>query len=300
MLTFHQSFIGLQALCLPVRYQYFLRHRLTVYGLLSSLLLASITAWQDAYPALGDLMAPEIQAKVYSILSIVQLAAALAAAIAFAEFPRRPDVFDNGSLVDQQYTVSLLKRLSYSFNMVVFDIAKERQMKISDLPALHHRIRSRNLTNDFRTNSGDGKLWRQLIRISLSKITVQWILTIAGSVLSLFPQLVLYKFLQAIENRGESDAVDPYLFVWAFGLLFSQTVRVGFQTWESWFTQSWLTTPVMSLLQSLIFSKAMRQYDTAITNQDDATDDTKDSHATRKLKVKLVRQSVINHMQLDR
>jgi hypothetical protein len=245
-------------------------------------------------------MAREIRTKVYSILSLVQLAAAVATACAFASFPRRPDVFYNGSLVDQQYTVSLLKRLSYSYNMIVFDIAKERQMKITDLPALHHSIRSRNLTTEFLANCDDGKLWRQLLRVNLFKIATQWILTIAGSVLSLFPQLVLYKFLQAIEIRGDSDAVDPYMFVWAFALLFSQAVGVGFQTWSSWFTISRLTTPVMSLLQSLIFSKAMRQYDTAIANQDDDSNDTKDPHLTEKIKENKVRQSVINHMQLDR
>ncbi|OIW35256.1 hypothetical protein CONLIGDRAFT_47777 [Coniochaeta ligniaria NRRL 30616] len=293
------SLICLQAICLPLRHQYLLRFRLTIYGLLSCLILASIIAWKDAYPALGDLMAPEIQTKVYSILSLVQLAAAASAACAFAGFPRRPDVFDNGSLVDQQHTVSLLKRLSYSYNMVVFDIAKERQMKISDLPVMDHAIRSRNLTAEFLANCGDGKLWRQLLRVNLFKIAVQWILTIAGSVLSLFPQLVLYKFLQAIESRGDSDTVDPYMFVWAFALLLSQAVGVGFQTWSSWFTISPLTTPVMSLLQSLIFSKAMRQYDTAIANQDDGSNETKDPHSAEKMKEKMVRQSVINHMQLD-
>ncbi|KAB5580545.1 hypothetical protein GE09DRAFT_1020010 [Coniochaeta sp. 2T2.1] len=293
------SLVCLQAICLPLRHQYLLRYRLTIYGLLSSLLLASVIAWKDAYPALGDLIAPEIQTKVYSILSLVQLTAAAAVATAFAAFPRRPDVFDNGVLVDQQHTVSLLSQLSYSYNKIVFDIAKERQMKLSDIPVLDHSLRSRNLTADFLASCGEGKLWRQLLRVQLPKVGLQWILTIAGSVLSLFPQFVLYKLLQAIESRQGSDAVDPYIFVWAFALAFSEAVGVGFENWSSWYTISRLTTPVMSLLQSLIFSKAMRQYDTAISNQDDGSNDKKDPLSAEKMKERMVRQSVINHMQLD-
>jgi ABC-type multidrug transport system fused ATPase/permease subunit len=128
---------------------------------------------------------------------------------------------------------------------------------------------------------------------------MQWIFTVAGSVLSLFPQLVLYKFLQAIEDREEPETTDPYVFVWAFALLFSQAVGIGFQTWSSWFTATRLIAPASSLLQSLIFSKAMRQYDTAIANQGDDADNTRDERSAEKMKEKLVRQSVINHMQMD-
>lgn len=209
-------------------------------------------------------------------------------------------MFDNGSLVDQQNTVSLVEQLSYSYNMVVFGITKERQMKVSDLPVLPHSLRSRKLTAKFLANCGDGKLWRQLLKANKSKIAIQWIVTIAGAVLSLFPQLVLYKFLQAIESRGDSGTVDPYMFVWVFALLVSQAVGVGFQTWSSWFTVSRLTTPLMSLLQSLVFSKAMRQYDTAIANQDDGSNDSKNPPSVEKIKGKMARQPVINHMQLDR
>jgi hypothetical protein len=245
-------------------------------------------------------MAPEIQSKVSSILSLVQLAAAVAAACAFAGFPRRPDVYDDGVLVDQERTVSLLGRLSYSWNMVVFDIAKERQMKISDLPTPHHSIRSRNLKTNFLATSGDGRLWRRLLKIHAFKIIVQWMVTIAGSVLSLFPQLVLYKFLQAIERRGGSGVVDPYLFVWASGLLFSQAVYLGFKNWSRWVTSSWLTMPVMSLLGSLVFTKALQQYDTAVANHgDDLHSGTKDP-AGNNLKEQQARQSVINLMTLDR
>ena len=296
-----ESLICLQAVCLPLKHHYLPRYRLAVYGMLSALILAVVIAWKDIYPALDDLTAPQTHRKVHSILCIVQSFVALAVVCAFASFPRRPDVFHNGCLVDQQHTVSLLKRISYSFNMLIFDIARQRQrqMTISDLPVLHHPLRSRNLTAGFMANSGDGSLFRQLLRVHLSGISMQWIFTVTGSVLSLFPQLVLYRFLQSIEDRGDSHMVDPYMFVWASALLFSQAVAVGFQTWSSWFTASRLITPVMSLLQSLIFSKAMRQYDTAIANQGDDSHNIKDPRSAEKLKEKIVRQSVINHMQMD-
>lgn len=221
---------------------------------------------------MAALRADEGNTKVFGILCLVELIAALVAVCAWAAFPRRPDVFNNGILVDQQRTLSLLDRFSYSWNSMVLQIARERQMKLSDIPAPEYRIRSITLQKNFEAVCGSGRFWRQLVRAHFWIFVAQWMLTFVSSVLSLLPQLVLLKFLQRIENRGDSGEFDQYLLLWALALLISKLLQVGVDSWIGWITNSRLTMPVLSLLRSLVFSKAMKQYDLATASHGDGAD----------------------------
>lgn len=295
-----------QGTCLPYRHQYQLKFRLAVCGVLSSLTIAIAISARDLFPAIAALVNPDVSARVSGILCLAQFAAALAAACSFAGFPRRPDVFQKGIMVDQQYTVSLLDLFTFSWNRVVFDTAKERQMKISDIPAPDHKTRSHNLQEDFLAKSGKGRLWRRLIKAYSYELVLQWILTFIIAFLALFPQLVLFNFLGRIESRGDSPTTDPHLFVWAFGLLLSQLLQVGVGNWLRWITCCRLEIPVISLLQSLVFSKALKQFETVSPGQkDEKKDDGEQADAqgkglpAGKDKEKEAKQSIINHMKLD-
>lgn len=298
-------------MCIPLRNHYLLKFRLGIFGLLSSLTLAISIALRDAFPAMAALTDPNVEVRVYGILCLAQLAAALAAACSFAAFPRRPDVYEDGHLVDQQHTLSLLSLFSYSWNRVIFDIPKGGQMNMSDIPMLDHSTRSRNLRDSFFARRGKGsRLWRQLIKAYSRELVIQWLLTLVIAFLALFPQLVLFKFLERIESREDFNSADPGLFAWVFGLLLSQLLQVGVYNWLRWITNSRLDTPVLSLLQALVFSKALKQYETAAPGQKEGgkekdKDKAKPADSGKgKDKMKSredeTRQSVINHMKLDR
>jgi len=275
---------------------------------MSSLSLAISLALTDAFPAMAALAGRDVEARVSGGLCLAQLASALAAACSFAAFPRRPDVYEDGCLVDQQNTLSLISLFSYSWNRVVFEIPKERQLAPADIPALDWTTRSRNLQAGFLARCGEGRLWRQLIRAYTYELVIQWTLTLVIAFLSLFPQVVLYNFLERIETRKDYATTDPALLAWVFGLLLSQLLYVGVYNWLRWITNSRLDTPVLSLLQSLVFFKALKQYETAAPGQkeeekaDDAdkTANADGSKDKKKPKEDATRQSVINHMKLDR
>lgn len=302
--------VCVQGVCLPLKTRYLLKFRLAALGLMSSLTVAISIALRDAFPAMGALTDPDAEVRISGILCLVQLAAALAAACSFAAFPRRPDVYEDGCLVDQQNTLSLLSLFSYSWNRIVFEIPKERQLAPADIPALDWRTRSRNLQADFLARCGGGQLWRQLIRAYLSQLVIQWTLTLIIAFLALFPQVVLYNFLERIETRKDYSTTDPALLAWVFGLLLSQLLYVGVYNWLRWITNSRLDTPVLSLLQSLVFFKALKQYETAAPGQkkeekkkgddDAAAPNVEGGKDKKKPKEDPTRQSVINHMKLDR
>lgn len=307
----------LQCAFLPPKYRHQARSRLTVFGLVSSLSVAVSIALRHGYEALASIFGADrdSRALALALLYLLQLAAAVSAACAFAAFPRRPDIYDKAGLVDQQHTLSLLSRFSFSWNRGIFDVAKVRQMEVQDIPNLDHITRSRYLQAKFLERGAKGPLWKQLIVAHAGELALQWFLTLIIALLSLFPQVVLYNFLSRIERSQNHSSADPTVFIWVFGLLLSQILQVGVNNWLKWITASRLEIPVSSLLQSLVFSKALKQYETAPPGQnlDKGSSDSpggakNDSRGTSteqqagktKGKVPETRQSVINHMKLDR
>ncbi|KAK0703815.1 hypothetical protein B0T26DRAFT_657262 [Lasiosphaeria miniovina] len=246
-------FLSAQCACFPAQHQYLERFRLTVFGLFSSLLLAASVALRHG----------QYFTSVQDLLCLAQLVSAVSAACAFASFPRRPDVYHRGQLVDQQYTVSLLAFFLFSWNQAVFGVTKERQMEIEDMPGLDFRTRSTNLQSRFLEGCGDGPLWRKLVRFGTRDLALQWSFTLLLSLLSMFPQLVLFNFLSTIESRQGRASSHLVLYLWVSGLLASQFLQAVATNMLKWVTVTRLEIPVGSLLQSLVFSKALRQYDTA-------------------------------------
>ena len=291
-----------------------LRFRLSFLGVISALLVAISVAIRDGFDSLVALSLKGANNKTYGLLCLAEIMAALAAATAFASFQRRPDVYDKDRLVDQQHTMSLLQRFSFSWNRMIFDTARERQMQISDIPTPDFRTRSKNLRANYLAKSGEGSLWRKLIRVYFHELSIQWIMTLLIAILGIFPQIVLYNFLKRIESRRDFTSTDPTLFIWVFGLFLSQVLQVSMGNWLRWITDSRLDIPVGSLLQSLVFAKALEQYETATPGQketdekdgkkkkdsSDKTDAPKTGSRSEKGKDKGTRQSVINHMKLDR
>ncbi|KAK4128244.1 P-loop containing nucleoside triphosphate hydrolase protein [Parathielavia appendiculata] len=309
-------FLCLQCAVLPSKHQHRGKFPLTIFGLLSSLLVGVSVALRHGYEALTSLHGPERDTTATALggLYLLQFVSAMTATCGFAAFPRRPDVYDNARLVDQQHTLSLLSRFTFTWNRGIFNITEERQMKVQDIPNLDFATRSRNLQAKFLGRHAKGPLWKQLIKAHAGELALQWTLTLFIALLALFPQVVLYNFLSRIERSQQRKSSDPTVFIWVFGLLLSQVLQVGVNNWLKWITASRLEIPVNALLQSLVFSKALKQYETAPPGQDadkssnpasqDGPNDTvretsREQNGSAKGKKPKTRQSVINHMKLD-
>ncbi|KAK0618587.1 P-loop containing nucleoside triphosphate hydrolase protein [Bombardia bombarda] len=295
--------ICLQCAYLPNRRCYLEKFRLTIFGAASSLVLGTSVAFCHGLDAFESISRSEIDSKtIISLLYLVQLVSLLAMVCAFASFRRRPDVYHREQIVDRQYTQPLLSRLLYSWNQDVFNAIKDRKLEIGDLPRLDHKTRAKSLQERFHENCGNGTLWLQLIKVFSSELVLQWILALVIAVLSLIPQLVLYNFLSRIESGDADDSTYPALFIWVLGLLASQLLQVEVKTWLRWITTCRLDVPLDSLLQSLVFSKALRQYEIANGSAD------RKGKAAETVEIVKVedkkskggpQQSVINLMKID-
>jgi ABC-type multidrug transport system fused ATPase/permease subunit len=271
---------------------------------------------RHGYNALHDVM-NEGQQRAHGAAYLTQILAGIGVICALGSIPRRPDVFVNGQLVDQQFTVPLLWRLSHSWNAIVFQISKERQLQLADIPKLGYKIRSETVHHRFLARKAEGRLWWRLIKAHAWEILEQNVLTLIIAGLVIFPEIALYNFLSRIESRQDYTSTDPVLFVWIFALFISIVLEVILGNLLSWVTSSKLEMPVSSMLQTLVFRKALNQYETtrppqkedleALRNPQvtagakDGKKGQKDSKAGKKDKGQGpdVSQSVINHMKLD-
>ncbi|CAK7220016.1 hypothetical protein SCUCBS95973_004013 [Sporothrix curviconia] len=212
------------------------------------------------------------------------------------------------TLVDQQHAVSILSRFSFNWNKVVFDIANARKLELEDLPSLDGNTRSACVNERYLSRGGSaggpkGRLWWQLIMAYKWPLLLQWALTFVRSVLALFPQFVIYQFLEGLDNhQGGNKAANPKLWGWVIGIGISLVLQIWIGSAQRWLTSSRLEAPLNSLVQTLIFQKALRLDEAADPGHKVSDEDKKGGDKGKKTAKKAegdVRQSVVNHMKLD-
>lgn len=241
---------------------------MTLVGLVSSLLVLGLLSFNHGFTVLSLVIGRDGKNPALSYLYGIQTVAVLITALAFASFPRRPDIYHRGKVVDQQEAVSLISLLSFSWNLNIFNAAKEGQLGTGDLPRLEFVTRAENIQQNFTENKKPGRFWQQLLMFNARNLVRQWALALLIAVLSMFPQIVLYNFLSKIEKGAQHPSRDPMLLVWALALFFTQALQVGATNWLKWITESQMDIPLESLVQTLVFAKALKQYDTVSPGQD--------------------------------
>lgn len=310
-----QGFILFQSITLPHRGDYKAKYRLANFALVCSVLILASLIYRSKF---GYVLRPSPGSTrlVQGICWLLQAISAVGAFFAFGFFPRRPDVYFKGTLVDQQHTVSLLSKISFSWNSLVFDISKERQLEMEDLPRLDYITRSRNLHEMFTARDGSGRLWWRLLKFHWVELAQQWCLVFISAVLALIPNYMMYNLLGRLEQPSTPDSSIAETLAWALALCLSLSLDNIVGSLLSWWTNSRLVIPLGAVLQTLVFDKAMKEHETAMPpprpqeQQDDQKADPNDKNdkngkvdagpkAQGKEKKDEVRQSVINHMKLD-
>lgn len=229
--------------------------------------------------------------------------------------PRRPDVYFEGQLVDQERTVSAFGRYTFSWasNLLAFTL-KNRTLELSDLPKLRAEKRTDRLRAHFEESRGSRKVWKALILAHWQSLLLQFALCVVIGILSFGPQLALFNILDSLEARG-TESWQPYrcwLWVAALGslmLLFSTI-----EAWLFWVVCSKLGVPIYAELSAAVFAKSMRRKDAkhakrkkpadcagpvasakALLSDEKDEDEDEDDEAS----VKKSRQSVVNLAAVD-
>lgn len=296
----------LQCVLLPRRDEFQAKYRQANFALVSSLLVLVSLIIRNKGDHFLD-ASRDSRRLAEGVCWLAQVTAALTAFFAFGLIPRRPDVYSEGKLVDQQYTVSLFSKISFSWNFFVFDIARQRQLEMDDLPQLDSRTRSENLHRVFIARPTEGRLWWRLLKFFWTQLAQQWCLVLVSATLNVFPQYVMYYLLQQLEQPRTPESGISTTLVWALALCLSLALDNIVGSILYWWTNSQLVVPLNAVLQTLVFDKALKEHETAMPppKQDEQDGDDKkdskknDTKAAEKPKKDEARQSVINHMKLD-
>ncbi|KAA8569106.1 hypothetical protein EYC84_000776 [Monilinia fructicola] len=222
-----------------------------------------------------------------TILTALQIAAAALSALTFYFVERRPDVFTpDGKVVERQFKKSLWNRYAFNWSYELLDIASEKLIEVSDLPAMDGHVRSKDVRELFKSIvlKSSVPLWLRIFWAYRTQILTQWTLVMISSVIDAAPQFAVLKLLQYLEARQGFDAIDPQAWIWVFGLFAATITETLMDNRINWLMWSDLAVPIRSTLTSLIFEKMLKMKDCKeppkAEGNDHAVDKAKDTPKT--------------------
>lgn len=210
-----------------------------------------------------DLLAGNLDASLIALVGVEAFAGLVISLLCFT-IPRRPDVFYNGIVIDQEFTTSLLGWISFSWTELVLRKSDRSQcLTVDDLPELNHATRGENVYRSWEEKLPRHKalsvwdLWLSVLRSHRVALAWQVIITVLLSVLSFVPQLTLLRILTLLQARQSGESSGP-LWVPVVGLGLAVLTSATLETLKYWFSYNKLAIRVQQQLSLAIFHKAVR------------------------------------------
>ncbi|KAJ5935251.1 hypothetical protein N7466_004798 [Penicillium verhagenii] len=225
--------------------------------------------------------------------------------------PRRPNVYFEGQIVDQEQTVSTLGRYSFVWasQLLTFTIG-HKNLELSDLPKLRAEKRAGRLRETFERAKGGRKLWKGVMRTHWRTFVLQLCLIGITGFLTFGPQVALFNILNSLEGRDDEGWSSSRSWIWVFALGGFMFVFSFVEAWLFWCVCSKLAIPIYAELTALVFAKSMRRKDAKYIKK---SKEAEDSQASAKAllaedkkeeeddddDIKKSRQSIVNLAAID-
>lgn len=235
----------------------------TSYGLgryvtLSCVFFIVTTSFQSSQGYNQTLAKPDW---VASRLRIAEFIAVIAMGICGVSVPRRPDVFHNGCQVDRFRTVSLLRRLSWSWPTEILRLATQKHdLDLEDLPRPDRYRRAKEISLDWdNTRTVTRSLWKTIVVTHKARFALQWAIALLSAMLNFAPQWCVLNLLRILEGRPLQKGSTLYTEAWMWAICI--TLAMIAQSWvEShifWLSWAEISVPIRAQLTTAIFKKAM-------------------------------------------
>lgn len=149
--------------------------------------------------------------------------------------PRRPDVFYNGSKVDEMRTVSLYSRYTFSWAGRLLGMAfKTGRLEEKDIPVLDSRRRAHELQKSFNQIKEHPTLHYQLFLAHWRMMAVQWALSLGVSAVTFAPQFIMFQILKLLEKRSSGIDIGYEAWVWIIFMGLIKVVSALIQSYLFW------------------------------------------------------------------
>ncbi|KAJ3577184.1 hypothetical protein NPX13_g3383 [Xylaria arbuscula] len=252
------ALLTFQAVCIAASRNSVQAYNLGIYSVFSCVTLVAVLAFQD------NLIAVRLWKHDGLIFGLrtAEILAIVGLGFASVTLPRRPDVYYEGRLVDQLYTVSAWSRYNYSWASGVLRLAtKKKNLDLDDLPRPSQWVRAKDVTAHWESHNFKHSLWVSIILAHKWAFAIQWALTLVCAVLNFAPQWVVLQLLHLLEGRQDTERVGYEGWMWAIWLMVAIIAQSWVETLIFWLSWSELAIPIRAQLSSLIFQKAMRRKD---------------------------------------
>ena len=270
------------------------RYRLANYAFVASLLAAAMPCMQISTSSLIRYSAARTNKGLLVSLIVIAILRAMASAM----IPRRPNVYYDCQIVDQQQSVSMLGRYTYGWvSDLLYYIRRNRGIEIDCLPKLPFEVRAHALHANLELVRHSRPLWRALVVRHSRTLLLQGSLSLITSVLSFGPQIALYGILKTLESRQPGESVAFNTWFWVVGLGVALILSLGIESWLWWVIYSRLWLPIYEGVSALVFAKLMRCKD--VKTQRPSKQSSEDAHGEEGGEQEKSRQSVMNLATVD-
>ncbi|PYI29539.1 multidrug resistance-associated protein [Aspergillus indologenus CBS 114.80] len=215
--------------------------------------------------------------------------------------PRRPDVYHQGQVVDQEKSVSIFGRITFSWvNGLLRFVATNKTLELDDLPNLPLSARAQTLHTRLERMRNSRELWKALILGHVRPLMLQGTLSIIQCLLGFGPQVALFGILKSLEDRCSSPGDANPTWVWVLGLGVVLVLSSSIESWLWWIIYSQLWIPIYEGISALVFAKSLRCKDVKqLSHYSEADENADDSEEIEELEQQGSRQTVINLATVD-
>lgn len=282
------------------------RYVLGLYGFLGSLVATALPGINLGISVFSRIA--HSRGRIWVGLQLAQIASAALRAAFCVLLPRRPDVYHEGQLVEQENSVSLFTRVSFGWAIGLLNHAmKYNTMDLDDLPRLKASKRVDFLRERFEIASRGHKLWKGVIHAHFGALVLQTTLCVVVCLLSFGPQLALFQILKTLELRDTPYWNPGASYIWVLALGGLMFIASGVEAWLIWIVYAKLAVPIYAELSAVVFAKAMRRKDVKQTKKPSTEDTSSEGLTKAESEVgeddedvqKKGRQSIINHAAVD-
>ncbi|KAL4881830.1 hypothetical protein BJY04DRAFT_227620 [Aspergillus karnatakaensis] len=237
----------------------------------------------------------------FSTLLAAQITIASLRAILSILIPRRPNVYFEGQVVDQEYSATAYNRFTYGWATTLLKFAsKNKGLGIDDLPKLPYTARAETVHARLEKFQAGRKLWVALVMRHRRALVVQGLLSLVVCIIGFGPQVAMYKILKVLEDRSvlSMDSTAAWVWVGALGVLLAMSSSI--ESWLWWLIYSDLWVPIYAGLSGLVFAKSMRCKDVkSVKSKTMHEDDWESEDEEEGEEQERNRQSIINLAAVD-
>ncbi|KAL7935404.1 P-loop containing nucleoside triphosphate hydrolase protein [Trichoderma chlorosporum] len=218
-----------------------------------------------------------------SILTWIQIGAALVLSGIIASIKRRPDVFGpDGRVVDSQRTFSLWSRYSFDWPLDVLRAAGSEKFENSDLPAMDHMVRSENATANFKNiifKADRLPLWAHIMWKFRYRFIWMWGALLFTNFFDVAPAFANLQLLRHLETRENFDIIDPVAWKWVAAIVAATISSRLVDSRVMWSEMADIVVPMRSTLTGMMYEKLMKMEDSLHIPKEKENEKSSDSDA---------------------